>query len=52
MGVRKHNYPACRRSDGQGTGLIDWYSVCGTMVHVVVFSTYKVEWNIGKQDFF
>ena len=21
---------------------------CGTMVHVVVFSTYKIEWNIGK----
>ena len=48
MGVRKHNCPACGRSDGHGTGLPNWYSVCGTMVHVMVFSTNKVESNIGK----
>ena len=47
VGIRKHNYPE-RRSDGHGTGLRDWYSVCGTVVHVVVFSTNQVEWNIGK----
>ena len=28
--------PACERSDGHGTGLRNWYSVRGTMVHVMV----------------
>ena len=38
-------------TDGNGTGLRNLCSVCGTMVHVVVFSTYKVEWNLGKTRF-
>ena len=48
VGVRKHKCPACGRSDGHGTGLRDWYSVCGTVVHVMVFSTNKFESNMGK----
>ena len=31
-----------------GMGLQNWYPVCGTLVHVMVFSANKVKSNIGK----
>ena len=43
MGVKKHYLPACGRIGAHATGLRDWSSVCRTMVHVVVLSTYEVE---------
>ena len=50
VGVRNHSCPACGRSDGHGTGLQNRYSLCGTMVHVKVFSTYTIESSIGKRE--
>ena len=47
VGVRKYYCPACGRSDGHGIGVRNWYSVCGTMVYVVV-STNNVESNFGN----
>ena len=48
VGARKHNCPACGRNDGHGNEQRNWYSVCVAMVHVVVFKTNIVEWNIGN----
>ena len=45
-GCQKAQNPAGRRSDGHGIELQNRYSVCGTMVHVVVFSTHEIERNI------
>ena len=43
--------PACWRGERHGIELRDWFSLCGTMEDVVVFSTYEVEWDIGKTRF-
>ena len=46
--VRKHNYPECARCDGYRTGLRDWYSARGMLVHAVIFCIDNVESNIDK----
>ena len=51
VGVKKHNFPACGRScDRHGIVQRNWYSVCGTMVRVVVSTPTTSNRTLGKQD--